>query len=440
MESKTENLKKGQRAAFISVLVSLFLAIMKAVVGFFFNSQLLIADAVHSVADLMTHAASGFGLWIAAKGKTNKFPYGLYRAETLACMIVGILISLAGMNLFQEGLEKLFHLETVAAFPIFPIGASLISSVAGFVIAGMESSVGHAIGSQSLIASAKEAYMDIFTSLAVLLGILLAYFHIPYAEGAIIILISILLVKIGVENIWSALLIFLDANLDLELQSEIEEKVKEVNGVKGVDTVKIRQSGPFKMVECIISTRATLTLYKAHAVADKVEEMISQNYEEIESIFIHVEPNKANVLRVVIPVKDGVGLEDTVHKHFARAPYYLTVEIDGTHTPRMISCHVNPYLGKKEHIGVKTSHLVIDQGADLVFTANIGEISYHMLKSHMIDIFQATQGSTIEETVVSYYHEQLKPLAEPMHLIEESQIFKTISNDQDMTPSSSSSS
>ena len=424
MKNKTENLRKGQRVAFISVIVSLFLAIMKAIVGFLFNSQLLIADAVHSVADLMTHAASGFGLWIAARGKTNKFPYGLYRAETLACMIVGILISLAGINLFHDGSEKLFHIQTVTDFPIFPIGASIISSVAGFAIATMESKVGHAIGSQSLIASSKEAYMDIFTSLAVLLGILLAYFKIPYAEGGIIILISLLLVKIGVENIWSALLVLLDANLDLELQSEIEEKVKEVNGVKGVDTVKIRQSGPFKMVECIISTRATLTLYKAHAVADKVEEMIADNYEEIESIFIHVEPNKENILRVVIPVKDGVGLEDTVHEHFAQAPHYLVVEIDGTHAPRMIACYANPYLGKKEHLGVKTSHLAIDQGADLVFTANIGEISYHMLKSHMIDIFQAIQGSTIKETVDSYHHNQLKQLAEPAHLIEESQVFQ----------------
>jgi len=152
--------------------------------------------------------------------------------------------------------------------------------------------VGHAIGSQSLIASSKEAFLDIFTSLAVLVGILLVYYRIPYAEGGIILIISLVLVKIGAESAWIALLILMDVNLEPDLENEIGERIKEIRGIKGVGTVKIRQSGPFKMIECVIVTRPLLSLYKAHEVADKVEEMIKENYDHIESIFIHVEPDK----------------------------------------------------------------------------------------------------------------------------------------------------
>ncbi|MFK5952241.1 MAG: cation transporter [Desulfobacterium sp.] len=127
MEDKIRNLKKGQTVAFISVFISLGLSIMKGIVGYLFNSQVLIADAIHSAADLMTHAAPGFGLLIASRGKATRFPYGLYRAEALACLVVGIFTCMAGIDLFKEGLHKLFHRGSVTSFPVFPVVASLFA-------------------------------------------------------------------------------------------------------------------------------------------------------------------------------------------------------------------------------------------------------------------------------------------------------------------------
>lgn len=422
---KMLRLKKGQRVAFYSVVISLGLAVMKGVVGVMFHSQVLVADAVHSAADLMTHAASGFGLWIAARGKTDTFPYGLYRAETLATLVVGILITLAGAGLFREGLEKIVQLEHVAAFPVFPITAAVISCLAGYVIARMESRVGQAIGSRSLIASSREAYLDIYTSLAVLLGIVLAYYRIPYAEGAIIVLISLLLVKIGVENVWIALLILLDANLDPALQSDIRDRVLSVKGVKGVGAVKIRQSGPFKMVECILFTRPSLSLYQVHDIADQVENAISCQYPQVESFFIHVEPDKGEILKVFVPVRDKTGPEYFVHDRFAKAPFYLLLEVSGAEDFKILECCENIYLGRKDHIGVKTSHLAVEREADLVLTARIGEISFHMLNSNMIDVYRATAGRSVKDTLDDYHSGRLELLTEPVHLIREGQIFKS---------------
>ena len=84
-------------------------------------------------------------------------------------------------------------------------------------------------------------------------------------------LIALLIIRLGVKNIWTPILILMDANLDPELQAEIEEKISAIDGVKGVGDVKIRQSGPFKMVECNIATSPSFSVYKAHELADKVE-------------------------------------------------------------------------------------------------------------------------------------------------------------------------
>jgi cation diffusion facilitator family transporter len=421
MENKIENLKRGRRIAFISSIVSLLLAIMKGVIGYLFGSQVLIADAFHSGADLLTHAASGFGLWIASRGKTTKFPYGLYRAETLACLIVGGFIVVAGIEIFREGYHRLFHLEPVKSFPVLPVAASIISSVTAFFVAKMESKVGKSIGSQSLIATSREAFLDIFTSLIVLIGILLAYFRIPYVEGAVIILISLLLFKLGIENIWSSLLVLMDANLDPELQFELEEKTNEIYGVKGVSDVKIRQSGPFKMVECVMKTRPSLPLYRAHELANKVEDLIARDYEHIESVFIHVEPLKDEVITAIIPVQDIKGMDSLISDHFGRAPYFVIVRLENGNMD-IEDFYTNEFLNEKGHIGIKVVRAIVKYRLDLVFVSNIGEITYYMLKDSLVDIYKAEEGLSVKEVMQRYRLNQLELITEPTHPVEESQV------------------
>ena len=421
MENKIERLKKGRRIAFTSSIVSLLLAVMKGIIGYLFGSQVLIADAFHSGADLLTHAASGFGLWIASRSKTTKFPYGLYRAETLACLIVGGFIVVAGIEIFREGYHRFFYLEPVKSFPILPVAASIISSVAAFFVAKMESKVGKSIGSQSLIATSREAFLDIFISLIVLIGILLAYFKIPYVEGAIMILISLLLFKLGIANTWTSLLVLMDANLDPELQSELEKKANEIYGVKGVSDVKIRQSGPFRMVECIIKTRPSLPLYRAHELANKVEELIAKDYENIESVFIHVEPLKNEIVSAIIPVQDIKGVDSLISDHFGRATNFVIVRLENGNM-EIEDFYTNEFLNEKVHIGIKIVRAIIKYRIDLVFVSNIGEIAYYMLKDKLADVYRVEEGLSVKEVMQRYRLNQLELITEPTHAVEESQV------------------
>ena len=272
MKTRKDNIKElkhGQEIAFIATAATFLLAVMKAGVGYSFDSKLLVADAFHSGADVLAIFASGFGLWLASKKKTKRFPYGLYKAETLVSFIIGALIIWAGIEILLDGYHKLFHITHVQQFPLLPIIASVISIIAAYFIAKKEKAVGKVINSQSLLANASESFLDIFTSIVVLAGILLAYANIPYVEGSIIILISLLILKLGLKNVWVSLLVLMDASLEPTLQFEIEKRINDIYGVKGVSEVKIRQSGPFKMVECKIETSPSLPLYRAHELADK---------------------------------------------------------------------------------------------------------------------------------------------------------------------------
>ncbi len=416
-------LKQGQKVAFVATFVTLLLAIIKALVGYLFDSKILVADAFHTVADLLAIFASGFGLWLASKKKTRKFPYGLYKAETLASFIIGLLIVWAGVEILQDGYHKLFHIPHAQTFPLLPVGASIISIVAAYFIAKKEKIVGELINSQSLVANASESFLDIVTSTVVLTGILLAYAQIPYVEGAIIILISLLILKLGVSNVWLSLLLLLDANLDPTLQGEIEAKVNAIYGVKGVSEVNIRQAGPFKMIECKIETSPTLPLYKVHELADKAEDFIVKNYDHIESVFIHVEPSKEKTVSAIIPVGDVNGLESKVYGHFGRAPYYLILSLSDS-AITIEDFYYNEFLDEKKHIGLKVVRTIIKYKLDLLFTSNIGEISFHMLKNNFVDIYKIDEGSSVKEIIEGYRNSQLEQIATPTHSIEDSLVEK----------------
>jgi len=240
-------------------------------------------------------------------------------------------------------------------------------------------------------------------------------------EGSIIILIAILLFKLGIENIWTSLLILMDANLDKDLQTEIEEKVNQIYGVKGVSNVKIRQSGPFKMVECGIATRPSLPLYKAHELANKVENFIAKDYDHIESVIIHMEPIKEETVRAMIPVRNIDGLNSMIYSQFARAPYFVVLKLSDKQID-IEEFYNNEYLDDQQHIGVKIARVAVRYKTDLLFTFSMGEISFHILKDNLVDIYEVKEGLSVNQIINSYRLNQLEPLICATHSVEDSQV------------------
>lgn len=422
--NKIIRLKEGQRIALISTVLLFLLALLKALVGYRFHSPLLVADAYHSGADILINCTSLIGLWLASRKKTARFPYGLYRAETMACLLIGMCIIYIGFNISMDGVQKLYQLGPAGEFPVFPIGAAMISCVTSLVLAVKQKAVGKAIGSRALLATAREAFFDIFTSLVVLAGILLVFLRTPYVEGAVMIMIAVLIIKLGLETVWISLMILMDANLDIDLQTEIEEKINRIYGVKGVSGVKIRQSGPFKMIECIIKTNRLLPLYKAHEMADQVESLLYTDYPSIESAFIHVEPDSERSIVAIMPVLNINGLHSRIHEHFGRAPYFIIIHINDRQID-IEDFYLNEFLDHKGHIGLNVVKSIIRYKINLLFTSRIGEISFHILKNNFVDIYKADAGTTVAEVINLYHSKQLSTITMPTHSIEKSQVARS---------------
>ena len=81
----------------------------------------------------------------------------------------------------------------------------------------------------------------------------------------------------------------------------------------------------------------------------------------------------------------------------------------------------NEFICEKKHVGLKVIKVIIPYKLDLLFTSQIGEISYHMLKDNLVDIYKAEEGHTVRQTIEKYRNHQVEQITAPIHSIEEAQ-------------------
>ena len=126
--------------------------------------------------------------------------------------------------------------------------------------------------------------------------------------------------------------------------------------------------------------------------------------------------------------RDGNGHKLTrrgIHGHFTRAPYYIVLKLGKTGTDIEDFYH-NEFLSEKQHIGVKLARVLVDYKIDLLFTANIGEISYHILRDNLVDVYKVDEDNTVSNIIERHRLKQLRPLADHTHTVEESQVINRL--------------
>ena len=279
----------ARKTVTFAVGVTIVLAAMKAIVGVVSGSSGLLADALHSVSDVIALSASWFGLWLAGKEPTQRFPYGFYRAETLAALVASGVILLLGVSILLQGIHKLkapaeLHHSWLA------LGVALVSAVVAFWVSTRLKRVARQTNSQSLAATGDEARMDCFTSLLVFVGVLAASIGFLRADAIVAILFSLLVFFIGGRNSWIALLSLMDASVDKQLEEDVADILLQIPGIKNTHKLRARRAGPFYFVEGHIHVPSSMDVARSHALAHEAERVVRQKRSEVEGVILHVEP------------------------------------------------------------------------------------------------------------------------------------------------------
>ena len=408
--AETINLKKGQQLTEKAAFLETALALAKVFIGLASGSMALISDAIHSGADLLTIFTSWLGLKIAQKKPDQKFPYGYYKAENIGSLIISVVILWAAKTMFVNGYSRLFSFSTVN-LPVLALLISLADAIILFFFGRHEIKIGRQINSQSLIALGSENRTHLFSSLAVFLGTLAAFYRIPYLEGVVILIISFLIFQIGFSSAKQALFSLMDVSPGQDIENKVKKIIKTIAGIEDFFDLRLRQAGPFVYGQVKIAVRKSINVDQAHFLADQIETIIKDKIPTISSFSIHIEPFKTDFSHLIIPVTQKQGLSSSIAKTFARAPYFLFVNLKAKKIKGYYFLK-NPYQKQSTKAGLSVAKFVIKQKSGVLLTQKIGEIAYNALHNNLVDVYKI-KDQTAQKVIDSFSNRKLTLIQTP---------------------------
>ncbi len=415
-EKRSSRLSEGRRVAAVATIVTLFLVLGKGFFGYLRHSPALTADAVHSGADTLAIFASWLGLKLAERPPTKQFPFGLYRAETLASLVVSAFILIAGIKLLIESVSGLIQQIGPVYQSVEVMVVALVSAVLSYGIFVWEERVGKRLNSQSLLANADESRADVMTSLAVFVGTGATYFGLPRVELVVAGGLSLLIIWLGLKHGRLALYVLLDASLNPELERQAMKIATEVPGVMQVEQLRLRRSGPFFFGITHILLRKSIDVARAHEVAHKVVRAVREAMPQIEMLTVHTEPYRPDLQTVMVPSTDK-SVNAAVSDHFGRAKFFVFATVSSVRIKETDFVE-NPFREKTARAGLTIiKDTVRTRKVDAVLTRKIGEIAFHTLRDYYVEIYQTPEG-TVLDALTKFAKGGLSPLGEPTHASE----------------------
>ena len=265
------------RTSVIGILANALLAAFKAFVGIITGSIAVTLDAVNNLSDALSSVITIFGTKLAARKPDKKHPLGHGRVEDLTAAIISVIVLYAGVTSLGESIKKILHPETpeyTTASLIIIAAAVLVKIVLGRYVKG----VGERVQSDALIASGTDATLDSVISLSTLIaaGIFLVWgVSLEAWLGAVI---SLVIIKSGVEMLRGAISTILGERADSELTRSVKEIISSFEPVSGAYDLLLHSYGPDKMLGSVhIEVPDTMTAGELDVLErDIVEKVMSE--------------------------------------------------------------------------------------------------------------------------------------------------------------------
>jgi len=331
--------EEKEQVALTSIFASAGLTVAKAIVGISTGSLGLLSEAGHSAIDfgatVMTYAA----VRLSGKPADAKHPYGHGKIEALSALAATAMLFLLAGVVTWEAISRLIapghhQVETT----VWAFGVIIVSIVVDFFRARALSRTAKATHSHALEADALHFSSDLWSSLAVLAGLIAVHFGAHWADAAAALLVSVLICIAG----WRLGRRTIDALIDMAppgASDAITEAAAAVSGVVKVEQVRARAVGEQTFVDLTVAVSRTLPLDRVNAIKREIAAAIAERVRGADSI-VNTDPvalSSETVLDRIMVIARNRALavhHVTVHDIGERRAVSLDLEVDGKLTLR----------------------------------------------------------------------------------------------------------
>ena len=290
--------KEIRKITLIGAGVNIVLTAIKIVAGVLGRSAAMIADGVHSLSDLLSDIVVLVFTHISSKGRDRDHSFGHGKFETLATLIVSLILVVVGGKLMAGGVQKIVDILNGEAIPVpghIALWAALASVLAKEILYIATARVGKKVNSPVVIANAWHHRSDALSSIGALAGI----------GGAILLgekwtildpiascCISIAIIVVAVKMALPSLSELLETSLPEAIEEDIKKTAAAVPGVEDIHNLQTRRNGISFIIDAHVVVDPTISVVQAHDIATAVEDALRAKYGTETQISIHIEPGR----------------------------------------------------------------------------------------------------------------------------------------------------
>nr|WP_280101483.1 cation diffusion facilitator family transporter [Thermovirga lienii] len=280
----------------MGLVVNVILTSLKFLAGLMGNSSAMIADAVHSLSDLITDAVAIVAFKLAGRPKDETHDYGHGKFETLASVIVGLSLAGVAIAIFYCNIIKIwstFKGESLPAPDTIALVAAVVSIVSKEWLFRYTQKVALNIKSSTLMAKAWDHRSDALSSIGTLVGIAGAIFI--GGKGRILdpiaaIIVGGLILKVSIKISLDAIHELMEGALPESEKKRILEAIFSTEGVIDAHKLRTRRIGTSVGIDVHILVSPSLSVVEGHDIATAVEHKIREIHGHDAVISVHIEP------------------------------------------------------------------------------------------------------------------------------------------------------
>lgn len=285
--------KTAMKVSIVSVIWNLLLSAGKLFAGIFANSGAMISDAVHSASDVFSTIIVMIGVKISGKDSDNDHPYGHERLECVAAIILATVLAATGIGIGYGAVVKIMAGDYNVEMPgILALVAAVVSILVKELMFWYTRYYAKQIDSSALMADAWHHRSDSLSSIGALIGIIGARLGFGIMEPLASVVICIFIEKAAYDIFMDAVNKMVDKSCDDETMEKIKACAMNIPGVENIDLLRTRVFGNKIYVDMEIAADGNKTLDETHAVAERVQDAIEQEFPKVKHIMVHVNPAK----------------------------------------------------------------------------------------------------------------------------------------------------
>ena len=235
------------KAGLLGIIVNIFLAIFKLIIGIISNSIAIILDAVNNFSDTLSSIITIIGTKLASKKPDKEHPFGHGRIEYITSTIIAIIVFIAGITALKESIEKTIH-PVKANYTVYSLIIIAVAIVVKLVFGNYIKKTGKKISSKSLIATGIDSIYDSVLSLSTLITALISIIANISLEGPLSIIISLIILKSSINIIKDTIDDIIGSRIDSNLAKDLKNFINTFNNVYGTYDLNLANYGPNTLI------------------------------------------------------------------------------------------------------------------------------------------------------------------------------------------------